>query len=48
MPATDLERRITAPGERPEGEGWKCIHSSASPDGTRWWLWQRITTREEN
>jgi hypothetical protein len=37
-----LERRLTAPGVTPVGEGWTCIHSSASPDGTQWWLWQRF------
>jgi len=38
-----IEYRSTAPNVPPEGEGWKCIHSGCSPDGTRWWLWQRVT-----
>ncbi len=37
-----LETRLTAPNERPDGEGWRCVHSSVSPDGTAWWLWHRI------
>jgi len=39
-----LQSAVTAPGVAPEGAGWTCIHSSVSPDGTRWWLWQRFVS----
>lgn len=39
---TELKR--TKPGERPEGEGWRCIVASASYGYGRWWLWTRTVT----
>lgn len=39
------ERTVTAAGERPSGDGWKCIHSWANWEG-HWWLWNRTTARE--